>query len=154
MWKVKFLLETLTLLLYCQVDLHSYAIYETGGPSVIATTSYMYLHIHITSRELEIATKYNLNIPEEAPIIIHLGGDDESDDEDHFDEPTPTTSINQSPTQHSYSHISMTKSSCSANHSAATPNTSIHPSILLDIIGDWFPDTQSADGKNLKPQFR
>ena len=45
----------------------------------------------IIRRELEISSKYNLHIPAVAPIIRHSGVDDEGDDEDHFDELTPTT---------------------------------------------------------------
>ena len=95
----------------------------------------------------EIASKYNLHIPAVAPIVRHLGDDDESDDEDQFDEPTPTTST--------ISHLPNTATVISPQPNSpalqtivqplGTPNTSTHPSFLLDIIRDWVPDTLSAD---------
>ena len=102
-------------------------------------------------RECEIVSKYNLHMPTIAPIIIHLGDDDDDDDEseyedeDHFTEPMPTTWED--------SNLPCTATAPSPSQSAqqttveptGTPNTSTHSSLLLDITGDWVPDSLCAE---------
>ena len=102
-------------------------------------------------RECEMVSKYNLHMPTIAPIIIHLGDDDddesEYEDEDHFTEPMPTTweDSNLPCTATAPSPSPSPSAQQTTVESTGTPNTSTHSSLLLDITGDWVPDSLCAE---------